>query len=69
MKTCNFPIKEFREIFPNARVKDVKHIASQGEWEREHILWIYGEVKPPQYPKEWKKLKPKLDEWARCKKK
>jgi hypothetical protein len=58
-----FPIKEFREIFPNAELDDVKHYTDMGDFERKNILWIYGEVKPSQYPRESKIFFQKLKEY------
>jgi len=60
-----FPEKEFQAIFPLAKGKDVAHfLKDKGKWERENILWIWGEARKEDYPEEWKRLKPKLDRWA-----
>jgi len=66
-KSCKFPIKTVREIFPNATVKHAKHTASLGEWERKNFLYIYGEARKSDYPKENKILQRELKKWAKCK--
>ena len=66
-KGCRFPIGAVRNIFPNATVKGAKHTASLGEWERKNFLYIYGEARKSDYPKENKILQIELEKWAKCK--